>query len=204
MPTGTRDGERQRHRRGTVSSERGRHALDDERKRRLAVEERLAEVAAGGVARRSGRTATGSGSLRPSACAEHRPVGLGRLRHDQGDRVAARVEDREGDQRDARCRRRRSGARRRTRNADTAPPPLEPPQLLRLGRRRARATRRGAPRTATFFEMPSVSYCVHRKMRRRLLADHAAGSARRSACACGWSTVERASSMSLSSPSTRA
>ena len=88
----------------------------------------------------------GSGSESPSASRSFDAIGLGRLRHDQGDRVAAGVEDRERDQRDADTdddeaeeapdQERRHGASS-----------LRQPLSSAAWPRRARATRPAAPRT---------------------------------------------------------
>src|SRR5439155_20270314 len=73
---------------------------DDEAERGVAMEERLAEVAA----RRVGNEADELCRKRireTERIPELGPVRLGGFRHDQGDRVAAGVQDREGDQRNA-------------------------------------------------------------------------------------------------------
>ena len=93
------------------------------------------------------------------------------------DRVAARLEDRERDQRHAHEHHHEADdpahedGEHATTSTGTA---LRLPPAYRAAGLASKSQSHSSPRAAycTFFEMPSVSYCVHRKMRRRLLPDH--------------------------------
>ena len=96
-------------------------------------------------------------------------VRLGRLRHDQRHRVAARVKDREGDERDADADDHQTeeppDQERGQRGSSSAPGglggPLESPHVNHFGfAAKSQSHSSGRASYATFREMPSVSFCV--------------------------------------------
>ena len=100
----------------------------------------------------------------PAPAAGAGAVGLGRLRHDEGDRVAAGVEDREGDQRDARAAPRPDGRAGGSTNADTTPHRVRRLSSRRLGVEEPEPLVAARRVLAPSSRWPSVSYCVHRKI----------------------------------------
>ena len=127
------------------------------------MEEGLPEVTLHDIAHEPGEL-HGQRLVEAHGLTQDRAVGLRRLRHHEGDRIAAHLEDGEGHERHAREHHQEANdpAHDETQHGLGRRVPL-PSYLAGLA---SKSQSHSSPRAAycTFFEMASVSYWVHRKM----------------------------------------